>query len=123
MKRRRLKSARLAFASFLIFNILGSFTTGSAAKAFPKEITKASNSAREERVATRGKQGKFQIVYSPVKTRSRRKLRSAIIRGQFFEALTSDLNNNLILPTDITVKFAECGIPRASYQSYQVVIC
>jgi hypothetical protein len=57
--------------------------------------------------------GDFKLVYVPVKDKEKHGDLEALIKGsKLFDGIVSDLNNELVLPVDIRVKFSECaGLP------------
>jgi len=69
--------------------------------------------------------GSFQVVYAPTNDPLYREIRQDLIKSQAFEGLAEILDQTFILPKDITINIAECGVVDAFYQLHtsQIILC
>jgi hypothetical protein len=70
-------------------------------------------------------QGIFKVAYVPVEKQDYQQYEQILQQSQLFEAIATTLNEILILPSDITIVFSECGTINAFYdpQSQAIVMC
>jgi hypothetical protein len=69
--------------------------------------------------------GNFKVEYPSVKKKEYAALREEFRKNRVLEEITNDLNNTFVIPSDITVEFAECGEANAFYdpQKQRISMC
>jgi hypothetical protein len=69
--------------------------------------------------------GDFKVSYGEAKEKGLAELRQDLLENRVLEETADGLNQTLALPSDVTLSFAECGEPSASYDpgGRRVTVC
>src|SRR5712692_212974 len=98
----------------------GALTAGSAASDTEQGQTKG----KEAESKPQGK-GRFKAVYGPIKNKDYAKAQEELRKEKALEMIADGLNQEFILPVDVTLTFTECGTVNAFYdpERQQISMC
>ena len=98
----------------------GALSAGSAASDAEQGQTKG----KDPESKAQGK-GRFKAVYGPIKNKDYAKAQEELKKEKALEMIADGLNQEFILPVDITLTFTECGVVNAFYdpERHQISMC
>ncbi|NJM47192.1 MAG: hypothetical protein HC860_14350 [Alkalinema sp. RU_4_3] len=101
--------------SLLVMAAIGTAMLGSG-------VAEAKPTAQKARAAT---QGQINVVYNRVRSPLAKDFQTVFQKSRLFETAVAPINQNILLPRDLTVELGECGFVNAFYEpgAHRIVMC
>jgi hypothetical protein len=125
--RGRMMRKRLVLVASLVASLIAAslFVACLDRKVEERSHVAPSSSPSQSSVAKIEDRGDFCVEYGEAKQKERADLRQDLQENRVLEGMADELNKTLALPADVTLSFAECGKPDATYDNdaRRVVVC
>jgi hypothetical protein len=96
-----------------------------AAAAMTGLMASAAMAKPAARSKTTAAAGEIQVVYNRVRSPLAKDFQAVFQKSRLFETAVAPINQNIVLPRDLTVELGECGFVNAFYEpgAHRIVMC